>query len=165
MRIAEQLLLSGGRVDRQTDRQEGRKDGLILEPECHVCSSVRSNSEHITLRYNSKCRSSRYLFSAPSAVHHCSAAVTRQLMCRPFLCLEQHRRCVECHYFIYKSKPEKIYGNLTTLTTNSTPENQGHAVALRCKPEGHGFGSRRNLWNFSLTILPAVLQPWGLLSL
>jgi len=42
----------------------------------------------------------------------------------------------------------------------------GYAVAhlveaLRCKPEGRGFDSRWCQLNFSLTILPAALWPWG----
>jgi len=123
-------------------------------------ATLCSDFVHITFRYNSlslvTLRSSQYLLSLPSAVHHSSAvntthsfAVTRQLtaiQCAPTdvpsLYFERHRRCIECRYFIYKSKPEKIYGNLTTLTTNSTPENQRHVVALRCKTEGRGFGSR-----------------------
>jgi hypothetical protein len=33
--------------------------------------------------------------------------------------------------------------------------------ALRYKPEVRGFDSRWCHWNFSLTVLPATLWPWG----
>jgi len=43
---------------------------------------------------------------------------------------------------------------------------RGHAVAqlfeaLHYKPEGRRFDSRWGHWNFSLTILPVALWPWG----
>jgi hypothetical protein len=37
--------------------------------------------------------------------------------------------------------------------------------ALSYKPSGRGFDSRWYHWNFSVTIFPAALGPWGRLSL
>ena len=54
--------------------------------------------------------------------------------------------------------------NMSTITCGGA--RSGVVVkALRYKPAGCGFDSRWCYRNFSVTILPVVLWPWGQLSL